>query len=210
MMDAELREKLGRRKLTEGDLVRMRIPPRFWESRFSEIAEAGEVRAKIGKYLGDLHEMLDRGFGFMLWGPNGLGKTAAGVVVLKEARRRGYTAMFLGAAELKDIVVSKKAFDTDQTLWDRARYVDFLLIDDLGKGSQDEKGFGERLLDDLIRTRSSSLKVTWLTTNMTPTVFKEEHKISTFAAMEECMLPVRMHGENRRAGVAEEMKSRFG
>ncbi len=201
-----------RRRLSSRDMQRMMIPKRFWGAKFSEIAAEGEepLRPKIGKFLEHLDAMMENGLGFLLWGDNGRGKSCAAAVVMKEARRRGYTALFLSAAEMKSAVMNHVRFDNDETLWERAHSVDLLVIDDLGKGVQDEKGFGDRLLDELVRHRAANLRSTWVTTNMTPSKFRELYKKSTFAAMQETVIPLRVHGDDRRAERASELREMFG
>ena len=195
-----------RKPLTETDMGRMRIPKRYWSCAFDEISDdvsggvADEVSPKglARRYLVKLDEMLDRGIGILLWGANGRGKTGVSVVVCKEARRRGYTVLFAECADLKRCVIDRVPFDDDQSVLERARSVDLLVLDDLGKGVQDRTGFGARLLDELIRHRNASQLSTIITTNMGFEQMDEELKKSTIHSLKECMVPAKIMGPDRR------------
>jgi DNA replication protein DnaC len=152
------------RALNEADMERMKVPRRFWKTTSGGIQDK-RVRNKISKYLEDLDRFVQDGIGMVLSGENGVGKTSAAVYLLKEIRKRGFSCLFLEAAKLKALVIEHTPFDDEQTLWERAAVVDFLLLDDLWKGTKDSKSFGDDLLDELLRTRSGELRPTLITTN---------------------------------------------
>jgi len=193
-------------------MVRMQVPENLWSVRLSEVR--GEIRGHekdlrqlLSYYCANIQKMIGQGYGFLLYGANGNGKTSAALVAAMEARRWGYTALFMAAAKLKEHVIQKTLFDDEQTVWERAHEVDVLVIDDVGKGSLDSKGFGERILDELIRARAARGKVTILTTNMTPDRLKktETLKKSTFETLKECVLPVCVTGTDFRTEKREEL-----
>lgn len=160
------------RELNSADLEAMRLPRRFWSAFFDKIngpnGDGSEVRTMIAGYVSNIHAMRNAGAGLLIWGPNGTGKTSIGSVILKHARRMGFTCLFINTASLKDVIVSREIYDQESglTLWNRAKIVDFLLLDDLGKGSQDSTGFGERMIDELIRARYADNRCTIITTNI--------------------------------------------
>lgn len=192
-----------RRELTQDDMIRSRIPRRHWKAGLGGVQES--VKEVANKYLANLEAMSDKGVGLLLWGANGVGKTSLSVVIGKEYRRRGYSLMFIEAAELKSIVVEREMFDEDQSLWDRAKSVDVLLLDDLGKGVQDSTGFGMRVLDELIRHRNANKRVTFITTNMTVKGLEDELKGSTMHSLKECIYPVRIAGDDLRESIKTEI-----
>ena len=199
-----------RRPLTSEDLRRMRIPGRFWDASLEEIYGEGSPspRSVARRYMDKLDDMIRRGVGLLLWGPNGRGKTCMAVVIGKEARRRGYTVLFGRASELKSMVIERAPFDSEQTMWSRMLSVDLLIVDDLGKGTQDSTGFGARLIDDLLRQRASERKVTILTTNMSPRdQIPAELKQSTMHTLKECVVPVHIAGPDRREEIAREAQA---
>jgi DNA replication protein DnaC len=192
-----------RRELTKDDLLRARVPKRYWTASMDGVQES--VREVATKYLANIDEMLSKGVGLLLWGSNGIGKTSLSVVIGKEYRRRGQSLLFLEAAEIKGAVINSEMFDEEQTLWERAKTVEVLLIDDLGKGVQDSTGFGARVLDELIRHRNANKRVTFITTNMTLKAIEEELKSSTMHSLKECIYPMRISGEDLREAAKSEI-----
>jgi DNA replication protein DnaC len=196
----------------------MRIPQRFWSVRLDQVDEA--IRPKIDRYLRRLDEHLDWGEGLLLWGDNGVGKTSAAVLIALEVRRRGASVLFITAEGLRQAVLERERFDDDQTVIERARAVDFLVLDDLGKEHPGETGFTERLFENLIRERVAARRTTVMTTNlpMSPRVdgngreskaLKNVYVPSMLEVMKEALYPLRFVGENLREAKREEMTSRM-
>ncbi len=128
------------------------------------------------------------------------------MVIGKEYRRRGSTVLFMACAEIKSAIIEKTEFDNERTLWERARAVDVLILDDLGKGVQDRTGFGARALDELLRGRNADQLVTFITTNMAPgEQLQEELKASTLHSLKESMIPVKISGVDRRDETRDEI-----
>lgn len=205
-------ESTFRKKLGESDMLRMMIPKAYWRFTFEEISEYEDDECSpkeiARRYLSKLPEMMTRGVGLLLWGKNGRGKSGIAVVIAKEARRRGYTVLYAESSDLKRSVIEKVAFDEDISMWERARSVDMLVLDDLGKGTQDRTGFGARLLDELIRHRNANGRVTLISTNMNPTEkqLEDELKASTIHSLKECVIPCEIVGHDRREEKREELK----
>lgn len=204
-------------KLTKAHMELMRVPRRFWKSDFNQIPEC-EGRDVLRSYLHNIEDMLDRGEGLLLWGPNGHGKTSAAVIVMMEARRRGASALFVQAETLRASVLEKTMFSDEKTLIERAREVDFLVLDDLGKEHSGETGFSERLFENLIRERSAHKRVTLVTTNL-PTKppadkpnlpsLRTKYIASMLEVMREAMYPVGLRAHNWRDRVQQDMQSRL-
>jgi DNA replication protein DnaC len=192
-----------RGRLTAEHFGLMRVPRRFWEASVSDIEPM--TRQVVLTYLRQLDEMLDRGVGLLLWGENGRGKTSAAVCVAKEARRRGASVLMTTAASLVDAARSRTEVE-DGLLVERARGVDFLLIDDLGKEHPGESGFSDRLFENLLRERSASQLTTWITTNMGRDGLTERYKPSMMEVIKELVVPVKMTGENLRDRTQESLR----
>ena len=201
------------RKLETADLEAMRLPRRFWQSKFDNISGpadvSDEVKHKIAGYLHNINLMRERGAGLLLWGPNGTGKTSIGSLILMQARRLGYLGLFLNSAEIKTAVVSKEMYDSERnlTLWARAKSVDFLLLDDLGKGAQDSQGFGERLIDELIRARYAEQRCTIITTNVPKTNLTEFIKPSTLHILKGSSAQIKVDAHDFRTGEGNEIRT---
>lgn len=201
-----MEESLHRRSLTGSDMRRMRIPKRYWSVTFDDISNA-KVEGTSAKditrdYVLAANENIANGVGLLLWGPNGTGKTSMAVVIAKEMRRRFHAVLFVQASALRGSVISNEMFDESETLWQRACNVAVLVVDDLGKGTQDKTGFGERMIDDLIRARNSSQLITIITTNMAvkgdKNALSTALKASTIHSLKEHVVPVRVAGRDKR------------
>ena len=148
--------------------------------------------------------------GHLFWSSGMISHNTCMAVVLALAfRRRGHPVLFVEAADLKRLVIEREMFDEEQTFWDRAMNVDVLVLDDLGKGTQDSTGLGARLLDELIRHRNANMLVTIMTTNMNIGQLEKELKLSSMASLKEHALAVHVCGIDRRDAVASEMASAF-
>lgn len=204
-------------KLTKAHMELMQIPRRFWESDFELIPEC-EGKETIRSYLRNIEDMLDRGEGLLLWGENGHGKTSAAVIIAMEARRRGASVLFVQAETLRQGTLEGTMFSDERSLIERAREVDLLVLDDLGKEHTGESGYTERLFENLIRVRSANKRVTLVTTNL-PTKppadrpgeksLKTKYITSMLEVMREAMYPVRLKTHNWRDRVQQDMESRL-
>lgn len=187
-----------KKELQESDLHLMNLPRRFWDSSLKYVTEVNNTKGIIERYTRLLPQFVKAGVGLMLWGANGRGKTSIMAVIGKEAKRNGLSVFFYESASLKADVINKVMFSETSSVWDRAKNVDILLLDDLGKGVQDSTGFGARLIDELLRYRYSRMKVTIITTNMPPSSVKDELKISTIHTMKESIIPMSVEGVDFR------------
>lgn len=205
------------RELEEADRRDMRVPERYWGVELDKISDrppgkgVPSARSIVSHYVDNIRDMYARGYGLMLWGDNGVGKTGAGVYLLKQARARRYPSLFMSAADT--LGAYRVEYKKDTSLWDRAHAVPFLLLDDLGKGAIDSKDRLPRLLDELFRHRMAHQRVTIVTTNMNPhkSLFSDSGplrlKHSTQAAMKESIMPLQVVGPDLRDEKFKEMAS---
>lgn len=182
------------------------------------------ARKVVAKYLDELDAMLDGGEGLMLWGPNGTGKSSVAVIIAMEARRRGASVLFSTAETLRQAVLDRIPFSEDKTLMERARDVDFLVIDDLGKEHVSKTEFSETLFENLIRERSAARRVTIVTTNLPIYQMVEQgdagqavvvpglntrYKASMMEVMKETLFPVALKGHNHRDTARDDLAIRL-
>jgi len=189
----------------------MRLPRRFWEADFARITE-GDHRAAIGKYVAKIEIALRKGFGMVLWGSNGTGKTAAAAVCLKEARRRGASCLFITANQFIADTIGRVAFNDAHTVHQRAKMVDLLVLDDLGKETcafDAGRDTVESMFEDLLRHRSANMKSTIITMNLAPDKLEERYGKSFTRVMQESNPFVKMVGPSQREAGKEELVKFF-
>jgi len=182
--------------LTVDHLKRMNVPKRFWNVSFDKILpEESDHRKVIKKYLITIDERFNRGCGLLLTGNNGTGKTSCAVVVGKEARRKGYLVLFIRSTALRDGIINNKVFDDGNTFLERARNVDLLIIDDLGKEYSKEYGsYNSSIYEDLLRVRVDEVKPTIITSNLDVEQMNKEYKISMMKLLKSYFLPLLVKG----------------
>jgi DNA replication protein DnaC len=189
----------------------MRLPRRFWEADFARISE-GDHKLAIGKYVAKIVVALKKGFGMVLWGQNGTGKTAAAAVCLKEARRRGVSCLFITANQFITDTISRAPFNDAHTVHQRAKMVDLLVLDDLGKETYAHdmsKDTVESMFEDLLRHRSANMRSTIITMNLGPSKLEEKYGKSFTRVMQESNPFVEMVGPSQREAGKEELVKFF-
>lgn len=181
----------------------MRLPNRFWEASIDKVNDGPHLRY-IKRYLSRIDKVRARGYIAMLWGENGVGKTAIASLLLKEARRRGYTGLFLTMQEYMVAYHAHTMFDDTHTIESRCKTVDFLVIDDLGKEAvnQSEKRTGSvvmaRVFEELMRYRHARLLPTIITANITPEEFREQYTTSLLSLLKEDAISIKVVGPSHR------------
>lgn len=207
-MEGSLSPKKGRRMLTGSSLKRMRLPKRFWSAEFARITD-GKHKDAIAHYFRGIAEAVSKGYGMILWGKNDTGKTGAAAVCLKEARRQGFTGLFITANQYISDVVGSAVFNDAQTVKQRCMSVGLLVLDDLGKEQANAAISGvnvARMFEDLLRHRSANLKSTIITTNLNGIEGLEERYGKSFTGLvRECAPFVEMVGPSQRERGREDL-----
>lgn len=192
------------------------LPERFWKAQFSRIPD--DTQGVVERYIRSLGNFLDpgkvmrEGYGFIFWGDNDTGKTSAASVILKEARRRGFTSLFIRAPQYRDGVMQGAPFDDDMTLPERCSGVDMLLLDDLGKepSSKESDGGSQRMFEELLRDRCSNLRPTIITMNSNPYKALEDRYARSFTRLiSETFTIIKVGGPSQRELGIERLESFF-
>jgi len=185
-------------ELTQHMLRRMNIGKRYWGAEMTDFPES-QIKTIFRNYVKDLSNNYDSGWGIFLYGANGVGKTHASCALLKEVTKRGYSSYCILSDVLKVSYIDGSRFDEDNSITQRVEKVDFLLLEDLGKEySGKGSGWAELCFENMLRKRSRECLPTFITTNLSPSAFKERYKNSTASLAMECMVAVEMKGEDRR------------
>lgn len=153
-----------KRPLVREDLERMNLPVDYWRARLDQApAEAARLAAN---YLARFGELRGVGCGLLVLGAPGTGKTSLAAVIAKEVRAHAHTVFFTSAWDLKEAVRARTAFDADQTVIDRARSVELLVLDNLRPEDTADLIFGARAVIELLAARAQRARPTLVTTRM--------------------------------------------
>ena len=128
--------------------------------------------------------------------------------LLKEARRHGYYGMFIRAYDYQQAYFNGERYSENATLVQRAREVDVLILDDLGKelSHDNSTSVSERVIEALIRERMEEQKVTIITTNISSKEDMEERYETSFVrAMRGAFAIVDIDGPSHRDDEKEEI-----
>lgn len=195
------------KKLTSLDdkiLHRINIGRRYWGSSMKSVPEC-TLKNVLRNYMQSIHKNYAQGWGVFIYGANGVGKTYTSCALLKEITLAGYSTFCILSDELKLSYIDGSRFDSENSITQRVEYVDFLLIEDLGKEySGKGSGFAELCFENLLRKRSRECRPTLITTNLSPAAFKERYKQSAASLAMECMVCVEMRGEDRRVEMSSD------
>jgi len=167
---------LQRRVLKRRDYERMGIPATLWSVDANKVPPGALMFLR--RYAGRLEELLRRPAGAYFLGPKGVGKTGAAVLLLKYIKEHGFSCLFISVGELRQALRGRVQFDTDTSVWDRAKEVDALVLDELRAADAGEAVLGARDLEDLLEHRYQFRKATFITTRMTVS-----ERLSTFAGL---------------------------
>jgi len=132
---------------------------------------AGPTKNTILSITKNLEEFKEMGYGLLLHGGKGTGKTMIATEILKAAVRQGYSAHYDFFPAIVDIL-SKRAFEAEKEKREyeqKLQSVDFLVLDELGKEFTGHKNFPRtdisRFLEiNILKKRSN--KTTILISNL--------------------------------------------
>lgn len=182
------------RDLTPHDMKRMRIGKRYWTCRHELIPDDFKYGRVIRRFLDDLKENVEAGYGILFYGDFASGKTAAATIIAKATVAYGGTALFIPVPTLTDTKIGKVMFDDEETMWERIMSVDVLILDEIGA----EHGKDWGLLERIVRERHNECKSTIGTTNQKLDAFTQLYTLSFMTVLSAAMFPVHVTGMNWR------------
>lgn len=153
----------------KAELLRANIPRHLWEATLDDFGGNEEAARLTQRYCTKIEEAFEKGFGFLLSGPDGSGKTTLIALTLKEAIRHGYSAFFITFPQLIGLIHG--CFELPE-LWAEVeritRDTQFLAIAEAGRDC-DGEGLGDFALSELeaiLRHRGGWLLPTLLATEL--------------------------------------------
>lgn len=142
------------------------VPRSFWNVRSSDVTHNKEIFSKvICQYRKMRRKVLSKGWGLVLMGDNGSGKTMFASYVATQFLRRGtsiYYTTLVGLNEDFKRGFSDPAFSARL---ETALEADFLVLDELGKELRADGHLGVRL-EQILKQRYDDARPTVLATNL--------------------------------------------
>jgi len=144
------------------------IPVRAWDADLRLIPDTAPYKTRIFDYIAKMHELEKAGFGLILYGEQGTGKTTIAVQVMKEAMARGAVrGYFVEAAEIPKLAIRRPDTAYDESVWDQLRgSAQFLVIDDLGSESEESSFWDDRTIREILSSRYNNALPTLITANL--------------------------------------------
>ncbi len=159
------------------------------------------------EYLGHADQFVSSGFGLVIHGDKGNGKTLLSNLIIKELVAAGFDCYSNTFASMIDSFADGWR-DKDDRKWfaQRVRNADVLLIDDLFRERNKGAGtVGENALEETLRHRVARSKPTIITMNPDPSEMEKGYGSHVVSLLTEKAQTYAFHGADRRP----EMNSRF-
>ncbi len=145
-------------------LAHANIPVAFRELTSKDIDESftqenTEHFRRVQLYTQQQDKALEKGFGLFIQGTNGAGKSFIATIVLKHALRKGYSGYFILMSDLVNAAFTAlRDVEVRKDLEKLIIQTDFLVIDEIDKGFQDQNENIQKILLPLFKKRCDYFK----------------------------------------------------
>jgi DNA replication protein DnaC len=182
---------------------------------FSDLSSMDpQALAAASNWMEGIDRRLRAGHGLLFTGPNGNGKTALAVLLLKSALGQGYSGFFTTFDRIIEMMLSKWRQDADAARYhSRCRNAPLLVIDDVGRemkqrrfvrtdtfvGMKDHNpASAEFALESILRYRAQMALPTIITTNLSVEDMGVHYGIHFASLLTETTIPVEVRGDDWR------------
>lgn len=173
---------------------------------WDDVLIQGVVVDTFVDYVTNMDYYVKTGTSLFIHGHPGLGKSMLSALLLKRALSIGYEGHFTSFIELRDgYSASWKDADSREWFSRKVKNTGLLVIDDPGRENTTTPKaleFSQSLIDDVIRTRTASVLPTIITSNYTPSQFREAYGDAVSSLLDERTLIREATGISYRAKVA--------
>jgi len=181
------KEELKKEFKRKADYLNAGIPPLYWDIDWEDFRGDKVSFDFVRKYIENIEKALEAGQGIIFSGSHGTGKTTLACLILKEAIKRGYTARYISAAKIIDMIMENFNHKGRNRLDILIERVEFMVLDDLGKEYKGVRGQLNPMvslkLDSLLRERVNRSLVTISTTNYTLKAIQREYGDSVLSVL---------------------------
>lgn len=189
--------------LIEVQLRQANIGEDYWPVDFKNFYGPDHAKKVSKRYLENLADMKDAGIGLLYVGPNGPGKTALGMIVMKYLVRARWTVYCTSLGEIVERIQKSwnDSGDQHKDFFEQIRESSFIIIDDVGKEHRGASGFVQTVFDNLIRYRVQHRLPTFLTTNLTKSELENTYGESVMSLLDGKLIPITVEGDDVRKTV---------
>lgn len=170
-------------------LAHANIPVAFREMVSDDIdasfkQENQEYFHRIQLYTQQQDKALETGFGLFIQGTNGSGKSFVATLILKHALRKGYSGYFILMSDLINAAfMALRDIEVRKDLETLIVKTDFLVIDEIDKGFQDQNESVQKMLLPLFKKRCDYFKKPLIVTSNVAKIDIAQTVGKTIAAM---------------------------
>lgn len=146
------------RKLGERDFRLMNLPRNSWGSRLRRVHVSAQ--SDIRNYVERRKQVMSNGWGLLIAGEPGSGKTSIVSGILKVMNAYGYSAYYTTPLQLKEAQLNHVMYDDHTSLLRRCMEVDILALDEIGVETARDPIVGPGPITQLIRYRRDQRRPT--------------------------------------------------
>jgi len=188
-----------RRRISESDLIRITLPREHWGASVDKIQD-DDVRPIVSNFCKNVDSMIGKGYGLLIKGQRGVGKTSCAAIILKEAVRRYFSGYFITYPRLRNLQFEDKNLlygDGSDGITVRQKIMEtsLLVIDGIGIDFFTDNVFGPSKLANMLSERRHNLLSTIVTGSYGKMLDKDEYT-DLRHEMSSAMQPVRIDGED--------------
>lgn len=203
--EQEKKDRLGRtERLKSASLLTERYANTTFGKTEPHGAEFEAVKGRCEKYAEVAEQVLERGIGIYLYGDAGTGKTHLSACIANELIKSLYSVLFTNLGELSRMI--KETFgrrgETEASVLQKIREVDFLIIDDIGseRVKKDEADlWTQELLFTIVNERYNELMPIIFTSNYSlKELAKRGVSVKTIDRIAEICEPMKLSGKSFR------------
>jgi len=150
-------------------------------------------------YLQRHRDMVKVGFGLLLHGEYGTGKTLLSVLIAKELVKLGYNVYFATFSQMVDEFTRGWGNASEKVRFEsKVVKSDVFFLDDIGKEFQAKNNLSESTFDHVMRQRALDSRPTFITTNMNMSELKSGYGGAIFSLLTERMIDHHVVGQDYR------------
>lgn len=205
-------EKCDKKILLLTKFKNANIPIKYVKLKLDNIEDI-VLKEMVSSYINNIKKAHEDGIGLYIYGPNGTGKTAIEVIIMKEVIKLGYTAKYYQFSYVIDKFYNREDNNINDFIT-----CDFLILDDIDKAYiANNSTYPLSKLDYILRYRCQRNMVTIISSNLSINQYlgkikNQDNEIfitSLLSLFNEAFIPIKVDGEDYRKKIRERNKLLF-